>query len=146
MTVQEPAWNGFHHIALVTPDMAATIAFYVGTLGLTVTRDFPPEGPRGRHCLISVGGASGSLLHFFERADAVITPYPLARGVVFLPKMGALHHVALSLPDAPAGEDLRDRLVASDIPVSPIMDQGPLQDILFTDNNGLLVEAAWPKA
>lgn len=113
MTAQGPAWHGVHHIALVTPDMASTIAFYVGTLGLTVPRDFPPEGPRGRHCRIAVGGASGSFLHFFERPDAVITPYPRARGVVFLPEMGPLHHVALALPDAAAGEDLRGRLVAS---------------------------------
>jgi hypothetical protein len=31
-----PPWRGFHHVALVTPDLDATIRFYGGVVGMRV--------------------------------------------------------------------------------------------------------------
>ena len=31
-----PAWRGVNHLALVTPDMDATVRFYAGVLGMPV--------------------------------------------------------------------------------------------------------------
>ncbi|CAA9570137.1 MAG: hypothetical protein AVDCRST_MAG88-2254 [uncultured Thermomicrobiales bacterium] len=140
-----PPWRGFHHVALVTPDLDATIRFYGEVLGMTVLADIPASARGGRHCLLAVDGDAGSFLHFFERADARIHPYPLAEGVVFPPELGALHHLAIALPDEEAGLALRARLVAAGVPVTEIMSQGStIRDMLFPDNNGLLLEAAWP--
>ena len=82
---QAPPWRGFHHVALVTPDLDATIRFYGEVLGMTVLADIPASERGGRHCLLAVDGDAGSFLHFFERADARIHPYPLAEGLVFPP-------------------------------------------------------------
>lgn len=142
-----PLWRGFHHVALVTPDLEATIRFYRDVLGMTVLADIPASEREGRHCLLAVDGGAGSFLHFFERADARIHPYPLAEGLVFPSELGALHHLAIALPDEAAGIALRARLVGAGVPVTEIMSQGPtVRDMLFPDNNGLLLEAAWPNA
>ena len=142
-----PPWRGFHHVALVTPDLDATIRFYRDLLGMRLLADIPASEQGGRHCLLAVDGGAGSFLHFFERADARIHPYPLAEGLVFPPELGALHHIAIALPDEEAGVALRARLVDAGVPVTEIMSQGPtIRDMLFPDNNGLLLEAAWPGA
>ena len=67
-------------------------------------------------------------------------------GLTFPRELGALHHVALALPDEAAGLALRERLQALQIPVTEVMDQGPARNMLFPDNNGLLLEAAWSQA
>ena len=33
---EPPRWSGINHLALVTPDMDATVRFYAGTLGMRV--------------------------------------------------------------------------------------------------------------
>ncbi len=143
-TVQgQPPWRGFHHLALVTPDLDATIRFYRDVLGLVVAFVAPATDLHGRHVMLAVDGGRGRFLHFFEQPDAAIHPYPLAAGLVFSREMGALHHIAIALPDEVAGLALRERLQALQIPVTEIMDQGPVRNLLFPDNNGLLLEAAW---
>ncbi len=145
-TPTAPPWRGFHHLALVTPDLDATIRFYRDVLGLVVAFVAPATEMHGRHAMIAVDGGEGSFLHFFEQPNAAIHPYPLATGLVFPRELGALHHVALALPDEAAGLALRARLHGLGLPVTEVMDQGPVRDVLFLDNNGLLLEAAWPKA
>jgi hypothetical protein len=53
--------------------------------------------------------------------------------------------MAFALPDATAGFRLQERLRAAGIPTTPVMDQGDVYNMLFHDNNGLLLEANWPK-
>ena len=142
----QPPWRGFHHLALVTPDLDATIRFYRDVLGLAVTFIAPATDLHGRHAGLTVDGDAGGFLHFFEQPDAAIHPYPLAAGLTFPRELGALHHVALALPDEAAGLALRERLQALQIPVTEVMDQGPVRNMLFPDNNGLLLEAAWSQA
>jgi catechol 2,3-dioxygenase-like lactoylglutathione lyase family enzyme len=138
-------WSGLHHVALVTPDLDATIRFYVEVLGLGLVTLIPASGARPRHCLLAVdsGDTSKDWLHFFEQPDATIVPYPLERGAVFPPELGALNHVALSLPDEASGAALQARLQGLGVPVTDVNTMGPVRNILFLDNNGLLLEAAW---
>ncbi|MBB6098051.1 catechol 2,3-dioxygenase-like lactoylglutathione lyase family enzyme [Deinobacterium chartae] len=138
-------WSGVHHIALVTPDLEATTRFYHGLLGLAVTATGPATALHGRHSLFSLGGDTPVSLHFFEHPDANVVAYPLEHGLVFLPELGALHHIALRLPDEQAGLALRRRLLAAGVTVTDVMTQGDVHDMLFRDNNGLLLEAAWPR-
>jgi hypothetical protein len=56
-----------------------------------------------------------------------------------------VHHIAFALPDAVAGERLQERLQLAGIPTTPVMDQGDVYNLLFHENNGLLLEANWPK-
>ena len=51
-----PPWRGFHHVALVTPDLDATILFYGEILGMRVGDVFPATQRQGRHCFVKPGG------------------------------------------------------------------------------------------
>jgi len=39
---------------------------------------------------------------------------------------------------------LRERLTSYDVPMTPIMNQGDLRNMVFLDNNGMALEAIWP--
>ena len=138
-----PPWQGFHHIALVTPDLEATIHFYQDVLGMQVGQIHPARDGNGRHCFIKPGASKTWGLHFFEQPDAQLFPYPetLAR-FTFIP--GALQHIAFALPDEAAALTLRERLQAHGVPLTGINELGLVRNTLFLDNNGMPLEAAWP--
>ena len=139
-----PPWRGVHHIALVTTNLDDTREFYGTILGMQPGDILPPNPLHGRHCLIPLDAAATSFLHFFEQPGAALHPYPLDRGLVFPRELGALHHLSLALPDEAAGLALHAALAARGIGLTPVMDQGPVRNVLFLDNNGILLEAAWP--
>ena len=56
---------------------------------------------------------------------------------------GALQHIAFALPDEEAALALRGRLAAFGIEATPVTNLGPVSNMLFKDNNGLLLEATW---
>ena len=139
-----PQWQGFHHLALITPDLDATIRFYTEVLGMTVLAQMPASNHAPRHCFIQPGATPAWGLHFFEIPDAQLFPYP-----VEMPRFaivpGALQHIAFALPNLDAAMDLRERLAYHGIVPSDINTLGTLQNMLFHDNTGLLLEATWPK-
>ncbi|MFL5803829.1 MAG: VOC family protein [Roseiflexaceae bacterium] len=140
-----PPWIGFHHIALVTPDLDATITFYTEVLGMQLTQQFPATERSGRHCFIKPGDTSAWGLHLFEDPHATIFPYPET-----MPRFtivpGALQHIAFALPDHHAAVARRERLTQFGITPTPFTTIGAIQNMLFHDNNGLLLEATWPNA
>jgi len=139
-----PPWRGFHHIALVTPDLDATIAFYTEVLGMEIAALFPASDRNGRHCFIKPGATEAWGLHVFEQADAQIFAYPAGmQRFTFIP--GALQHIAFALPDLAAGQALRERLATFGVATTEIGELGPIQNMLFRDNNGILLEATWSK-
>ncbi len=141
-----PAWGGIHHVALVTPDLDATIAFYGDVLGMSAGEVRVGGGmlPQ-RHCFIRPGEDAETWgLHFFEHPDARIPA--CSQGLAsreFIP--GALQHVAFALPSAAEAASLRARLQAHGIEATPTGTIGPIQNMLFFDNIGLLLEATWPR-
>ena len=147
------SWRGFHHIALVTPDLDATIRFYRDVLGMQVGDVYTTGvGVAGRHCFIKPGNVETWGLHFFENPD----PHLMALLEAFKQMVletrwrpgffqGILQHVAFALPDEQAALDLRERLHHHDVLMTPINEIGSLYTFLFLDNNGLLLEADWPK-
>lgn len=143
-----PPWSGFHHIALVTRDLDATIRFYRDVLGMEIIFIAPAGELHGRHCAIRPGGDPDRLgLHFFEYPGAPLfgpEDRPLV-SAVFDPGATFLSHISLALPDEAAGLALKERLTRHNVEMSPIMDQGDIWNIAFLDNNGLVLEAAWPK-
>lgn len=135
-------WQGFNHIALVTPDLDATLSFYRDTLGMRVLVEAPANPHHGRHAIISPGGG-GLGLHFFEKVDAEIFRFPDGVPPSFQFLRGALQHISLTVATEKDGLALRGQLQRQGIPVTPVMNQGPLQIFLFPDPSGLLLEAAW---
>jgi catechol 2,3-dioxygenase-like lactoylglutathione lyase family enzyme len=144
MTEQtEILWQGFHHIALVTPDFDGTLAFYRDVLGMQIGQVFPAEPERGRHGFIRPGDGATWGIHLFEYAEAdLLEPVPLTERYAF--RAGALQHIAFALPDEAAALQLRTRLEQHQVEMTPIGTIGPLRNFMFTDINGLMLEAAWP--
>jgi catechol 2,3-dioxygenase-like lactoylglutathione lyase family enzyme len=143
-----PAWRGFHHVALVTRDLDATMSFYRDVLGMEVVFIAPASEFHGRHGAVRPGGEPDRTgLHFFEYAKAPLIDRHnrLLPAAIFDPGETFLSHISLALPDEAAGLALRERLSRHGVETTPIMDQGPVRNMGFADNNGLLVEAAWPK-
>ena len=85
---------------------------------------------------------------FFEYSKApLFSPEdrPLDRAV-FDPGATFLSHISFALPDEAAGLALRERLTRHNVAMSPIMEPGGgIWIMVFFDNNGLPLEAAWPK-
>ena len=143
-----PSWSGFHHIALVTRNLDATMRFYNDVLGMEIIFTAPAGDLHGRHCAFRPGGELDRLgLHFFEYPQAphfAPEDRPLV-SAVFDPGATFLSHISLALPDETSGLALQARLTRHNVVMSPIMDQGDLWNLAFFDNNGLVLEAAWPK-
>lgn len=139
-----PQWSGFHHIALVTPDLDATVQFYTEVLGMKLSFTAPASEMHGRHAGLMADKQMPGFLHFFEYADAQIVSPPDMKTMHWLP--GALHHISIIVPDQAAGMALRDQLQSHAVEMTEIMDQGDIWNLVFKDNNGILLEAAWAKA
>lgn len=148
-------WQGFHHIALVTQNLDETICFYQNVLGMQVGTVYPAFKQRGRHCFIRPGNVETWGIHFFEYPNAQIfrsdkelkrlSENPAAEELYrFLP--GALQHIAFAVHSEEAGLILRAKLMSEGIVMTEIYDQGSIQNFIFTDNNGIQLEVAWPKA
>jgi hypothetical protein len=67
------------------------------------------------------------------------------QAAVFDPGATFLSHISLALPDEAAGLALRERLTRHGVETTPIMDQGPIRNMGFIDNNGMSLEAEWPR-
>jgi len=132
-------------VAVVTTDLDATLRFYGDVLGMDVGEfmNLDARGGAARHCFVRTGGTESWGLHFFEARDARDTDD--TRSGFGFDSVGP-HHMAFGLPDEAAGIALRQRLEQNGIEATPIGDAGPVRNTLFLDNNGLLLEAAWPIA
>lgn len=141
------AWLGINHITLATPDLQATVAFYRDVLEMRVVFEAPANPHHGPHAMISPGGP-GMGFHFFEVAGTQISRLPgvvPARPGEFLP--GALQHIAVTLAGESAAVALRERLLARDTPMTPIIEPGRfapgVRMFLFPDPSGVLLKATW---
>ena len=108
-----PPWRGFHHVALVTRDLDATIRFYDEVLGMEVGSIAPAGELHGRHCAIRPGSEPDRLgLHFFEYPHAPHSnPHEQSLvATVFDPGPTFLSHISFALPNEEAGLALRERL------------------------------------
>src|SRR5258708_30821987 len=91
-----PRWRGVHHLALITPDMDATVRFWCGALGARLVATVATEGTNAfRHYFFEFG--AGSTIAFFEYRDADLDFFAQPAG---LPAPGApqLAPLAPALP------------------------------------------------
>jgi catechol 2,3-dioxygenase-like lactoylglutathione lyase family enzyme len=131
-----PRWQGINHLALVTPDMDATVRFYVGVLGMRLAAT-TMAGPM-RHYFFEMG--RGNTVAFFEvegaETFAKAAGGPSDRAI-------QLDHISFDVPDEHALEMLRKRLLAAGSEVTTVVDHGFIRSVYFTDPNGIALEASW---
>ncbi len=157
-------FGGINHLALVSSDMARTVAFYSGVLGMPLIKTIELPGDLGQHFFFDCGG--GDSLAFFWFPDAP----PAAPGISapeHRPDRGSLtsavssmNHVAFSVPEDQI-DAYRERLVAlgidctevanhddSEAGISEDLHDGVfVRSIYFQDPDGILLEfACWTRA
>jgi catechol 2,3-dioxygenase-like lactoylglutathione lyase family enzyme len=130
-------WRGINHLALVTPDMDATVRFYHGVLGMRLVATVM-AGPM-RHYFFET--APGNTVAFFEVSG--VDQYTLAAGVPDARK-AQFDHLSFNVADEAALEALRKRLLAEGCEVTVVVDHDIMKSIYFTDPHGIALEAsAW---
>jgi catechol 2,3-dioxygenase-like lactoylglutathione lyase family enzyme len=129
-------WRGVHHLAMVTPDMDATVRFYAGVLDMPLVATLR-AGPM-RHYFFQLG--AGNTIAFFEVAGAETFSKPAGlvtdRAIQF-------DHVSFGVDDEAALYALQRRLHDAGCEVTPVVDHGIIRSIYFHDNNGIALEASW---
>jgi len=131
-------WRGVHHLALVTPDMDATVRFWHGVLDARLVTTIGT--PTFRNYFFEV--APGNTVAFFEYAGQHLASYSKPAGVPY-EKAPQFDHLSMHLPDEDALLRLRDRLKSHGCEVTDVVDHGFLRSIYFSDNNGIALEASW---
>ena len=149
---------GVNHVALVCRDMAETVAFYTGVLGMRLTKTIDLPNGRGQHFFFDCGGGASIAFFWFPNAPkaapgiASMHPDHLTKGSQTA--HASMNHLAISIPigkfDAYA-ERLRQRGVSLRILNH---DDGPnhissvqtektwIRSMYFTDPNGIHMELA----
>ena len=131
-----PTWQGVNHLALVTPDMDATVRFYHGVLGMPLVATLM-AGPM-RHYFFRID--EGNTVAFFEEKGMATFRKPAGMPVK---QPLQLDHLAFNLPDRSALLDVQRRLRAAGTEVTEVVDHGMLKSIYFTDPNGIALEASY---
>lgn len=133
---ENPYWRGVNHLALVTPDMDATVRFYHGVLGMRLVSTVM-AGPM-RHYFFEIGPEN--TVAFFEWKGA--PTYRKAAGVP-VPGPVQLDHISFNLPDEESLERLRERLLAAGCEITEVVDHDIVRSVYFTDPHGIALEASW---
>lgn len=133
---EAPRWRGINHLALVTPDMDATVRFYHGVLGMRLVATLK-AGPM-RHYFFEIG--PGNTVAFFEVEQAA--PFAIPAGIPDQRK-SQFDHLSFNLPDEDALVALQRRLEAAGSEVTEVVDHGIVRSIYFTDPHGIALEASW---
>jgi catechol 2,3-dioxygenase-like lactoylglutathione lyase family enzyme len=163
MTQDGFALGGVHHLALVCSDMARTVDFYSGTLGMPLVKTVELPNGMGQHFFFDAGG--GDCIAFFWFPDApppapgVSAPAARPDTGELLSAVGSMNHVAISVPPEKL-EEYRDRLIAKGVACSEILNHDDsewgisknvhpgvfVRSVYFNDPDGILLEfAAWTR-
>lgn len=130
-----PKWRGINHLALVTPDMDATVRFYAGVLDMPLVMTlmagpmrhyFFEMSPHNTVAFFEVAGAET-----FQKAAGSPAPHPVQ-----------LDHLSFDVPDLESLDVLRRRLLAAGSDVTEVVDHDVMKSVYFTDPNGIALEAS----
>jgi catechol 2,3-dioxygenase-like lactoylglutathione lyase family enzyme len=134
---EPPRWRGINHLALVTPDMDATVRFYHGVLGARLVATIGTS--QFRHYFFEFGPQN--TVAFFEYAGVPLEPFAKPAGIPD-PRAVQFDHLSFNLPDEQALLALRDRLKRAECEVTDVVDHGFIRSVYFTDPNGIALEAS----
>jgi catechol 2,3-dioxygenase-like lactoylglutathione lyase family enzyme len=137
-TQEGPRWRGINHLALITPDMDATVRFYHGVLGARLVATIGT--PQFRHYFFEFGPEN--TVAFFEYSGIAVESFAKPAGV---PDSRApqFDHLSFNLPDEDALMALRDRLKAAECEITDVVDHGFIRSVYFTDPHGIALEASY---
>jgi catechol 2,3-dioxygenase-like lactoylglutathione lyase family enzyme len=155
--------RGINHLALVCSDMARTVDFYSGVLGMPLVKTIELPAGLGQHFFFDCGG--GDCLAFFWFPDAP----PPAPGVAapaarpdrgsLVSAIGSMNHVAFAV-DPDRLEEYRERLVAAGVSCTEVANHDDselgiaervhpgvfIRSVYFQDPDGILLElACWTR-
>jgi len=133
----DPRWRGINHLALVTPDMDATVRFFHGVLGMRLVATVM-AGPM-RHYFFET--APGNTVAFFEVKGAGNFTAPA--GIPDRLRKAQFDHLSFNLADEQALLDLQRRLKEAGCEVTDVVDHGFVRSIYFNDPHGIALEASW---
>jgi catechol 2,3-dioxygenase-like lactoylglutathione lyase family enzyme len=151
--------RGINHLALVSSDMARTVEFYEGVLGMPLVKTVELPAGMGQHFFFDCGG--GDLLAFFwfpeapEGVPGISAPAARPDKGDLTSAVGSMNHVAFAVP-AEEIEAYRDKLVAAGIACSEVANHDDsewgvskemhpgvfVRSIYFQDPDGILLELA----
>ncbi len=156
-------FQGINHLALVCSDMARTVEFYSGVLGMPLVKTIELPGDMGQHFFFDCGG--GDSLAFFWFPDAPVA-HPGVSAPAARPDLGSLtsavssmNHVAFAVPPDRI-DAYRDRLRAKGIDCTEVWNHDDsesgiakelhdgvfVRSIYFQDPDGILLEfACWTR-
>jgi len=137
-TSESPRWRGINHLALVTPDMDATVRFYHGVLGARLVATIGT--PDFRHYFFEFGPQN--TVAFFEYTGVDVPSFAKPAGIPD-GRAPQFDHLSFNLPDEDALLALRDRLKAADCEITDVVDHGFIRSVYFTDPHGIALEASW---
>jgi len=162
MTNERFEIRGVNHIALVSSDMARTVAFYRDLLGMQLVKTIDMPGG-GQHFFFDMGNDDCLAFFWFPGAP------PAAPGVGNAPGMpdrtdirtahGSMNHLAFDVP-LEHFEEYRQRLIDAGVEVSAILDHDDseltiapdfhdgvfVRSFYFRDPDGVLLEfASWTR-
>lgn len=137
--------NGVHHIAVMTADIKAQIAFFTDVLGCKLSAIFDMHGvPGAFHAFVHLN--DHCYFSFVQMDD--IGAIPATLGVTHAgtgagkAAAGVTQHIAFSVA---SGDDLlamRDRIRSKGVNVMGPIDHGMCQSIYFAGPEGLTLEVA----
>ncbi|HEX6418705.1 MAG TPA: VOC family protein [Acidimicrobiales bacterium] len=155
--------RGVNHLALVCRDMARTVEFYSGVLGMPLVKTIELPAGMGQHFFFDCGG--GDCLAFFwfpdapEPAPGVSAPAARPDRGELTSAIGSMNHVAFDVP-ADRLEEYRARLVAAGVDCTEVANHDDsefgisrevhpgvfVRSIYFQDPDGILLEfAGWTR-
>ena len=137
--MSNPRWRGINHLALITPDMDATVRFYHGALGMPIVATIN-AGPM-RHYFFDMGaGQHDRLLLLVRRRGRRPSRSRRASRPSSPPSSTTCRSTC---PSCGTSIDLQARLREHGVEVTELVDHGFVQSVYFTDPNGIALEASY---
>jgi catechol 2,3-dioxygenase-like lactoylglutathione lyase family enzyme len=156
-------FRGLNHLALVCKDMAKTVEFYQGTLGMPLVKTIELPGGMGQHFFFDIGNGDSLAFFWFPNAPEAMPGVSSAAhwpgdGEI-VTAHGSMNHVAFDVPEdhfEAYVEKLHQKGIRtsrvynhddSQAQVSRELHEGVfIRSVYFMDPDGVLLEfASWTK-
>jgi catechol 2,3-dioxygenase-like lactoylglutathione lyase family enzyme len=156
-------FGGINHVALVCSDMARTVDFYSGVLGMPLIKALDLPDGMGQHFFFDAG--NGDCVGFFWFTDAPdghtgeTTPAELPGLGDIITAVGSMNHLAFHVPPE-RFDEYRQRLIDKGVTVGPLLNHDEsksqvadtvhpgvyIRSFYFYDPDGIMLEfACWTR-